>query len=255
MLIDWPTVIFQIINFLILIALLKRFLYGPILKAMDDRELQVAARLAQAAKTEKEASERAADLAREQEKFAEARENMLTQVREEVEEWKNDALLRLQVEVEQKREGWNSIITSEREDFLHKLKQLISRNVFLIARKALADLADDELEARLISTFVAKITNREEGVEALISPTAAKIKCFTGFPLGESQKEQLEKALSLFLCEGGKLFFQQDSDLGLGIRLINDDKKWEWNLNRYMLGLETQIHKAMNSFSGVDYGQ
>ena len=35
---DWFTVIAQIINFLILVALLKRFLYGPIIRAMERRE-------------------------------------------------------------------------------------------------------------------------------------------------------------------------------------------------------------------------
>lgn len=255
MLIDWPTVIFQIINFLILIALLKRFLYGPIIKAMDDREQQMAARLAEAAKTEQEAAERAALLAREQDNFAKAREKMLSQAREEVEKWKHDALLRLQAEVDEKREGWNTIVVSEQEDFLHKLKRLVSRNVFLIARKALNDLADDELEARLISAFVEKIANKEEGFEVLFSTSAAHIKCITGFSLGEPQKEQLEKALSSFLCEGRKLSFQKDIDLGFGVRLLSDDKKWEWNLNRYMLELETEIHKTMNSLSGVDHGQ
>jgi len=255
MLIDWATVIFQIINFLILIVLLKRFLYGPILKAMDDREQQIAARLAEAAKAEKEAAERAALLAREQEKFAEAREKMLLQVREEVEDWKNDALLRLQAEVDEKREGWNSIVSSEQDAFLHKLKQLVSRNVFLIARKVLADLADDELEARLINTFVAKIANKEEGVDVLLVSSAGHVKCLTGFPLGVAQKKQLEQVLKPHLREGRKLSFQQDIELGFGVRLLSDDKKWEWNLNRYMLELETEIHKTMNSLSGVDHGQ
>ena len=102
---------------------------------------------------------------------------------------------------------------------------------------------------------MAKIANKEEGIEVLFLTSAAKLKCLTGFPLGEPQKEQLEKALSPYLHEGRKLFFQEDIDLGFGIRLLSDDKKWEWNLNRYMIGLETEIHKTMNSLSGVDHGQ
>jgi len=41
MLIDSFTVIAQIINFLILIYLLKRFLFNRIIKVMDDREMQI----------------------------------------------------------------------------------------------------------------------------------------------------------------------------------------------------------------------
>lgn len=258
MLIDWPTVIFQIINFLILIALLKRFLYGPVIRAMDDRERQVAARLARAAETEQAAAERAAALMREQENFVKTKEKMLLQAREEVEKWKTDVLVRLQSEVDEKRESWNSILVTEREIFLQKLKRLVSRSVFLIARKALADLADDELEARLINTFVSKINSKKDGVGLQLSPSMAQISCITGFPLSESQRQQLEKALSPYLGEGRegrKLIFKEDVDLGLGIRLLSDDQKSEWNVNRYMHELEKEIHRAMNTLTGADHGQ
>ena len=43
--IDWFTVIAQVINFLILVWLLKRFLYKPILNAIDEREKKIAAQI------------------------------------------------------------------------------------------------------------------------------------------------------------------------------------------------------------------
>jgi F-type H+-transporting ATPase subunit b len=48
MLIDWFTVGAQAINFIILVWLLKRFLYKPILDAVDAREKRVATELADA---------------------------------------------------------------------------------------------------------------------------------------------------------------------------------------------------------------
>ena len=76
MLIDWFTVSFQVINFLILIALLKRFLYGPIIRAMEERESTIAARLFEAERAEKEAETRAAFLAKDQESFVRSRNQM-----------------------------------------------------------------------------------------------------------------------------------------------------------------------------------
>ncbi|MBU0946452.1 MAG: hypothetical protein KJ804_03770 [Proteobacteria bacterium] len=255
MLIDWPTVIFQIINFLILIVLLKRFLYGPVLKAMDERERKVAARLAEAAEAKGDAARRVVALAKEQQAFAEAREERMLLVSQEVEKWKNDALLRLQAEVDEKREGWNSILVAEQEAFLQKLRRLVSRNVFLIAKKALADLADDELEARLVSTFTAKIARQEDGLAAALATSTAAITCVTGFPLAEPQKEELAKALRPYLRVGREISFREENDLGFGIRLLSDGQKWEWNLNRYMLELETGIKKSINSLSGAGHEQ
>ena len=48
MLIDWFTVGAQALNFIILVWLLKRFLYKPILNAVDAREQRIAAELADA---------------------------------------------------------------------------------------------------------------------------------------------------------------------------------------------------------------
>ena len=64
--IDWITVAAQIANFLVLVWLLKRFLYRPILDGIDAREAEIAARMGEAAKAREkaEAIRRARKLAR-----------------------------------------------------------------------------------------------------------------------------------------------------------------------------------------------
>src|SRR5580704_6043927 len=55
--IDWFTVVAQAINFLILVWLLKRFLYKPILHAIDEREHGIATQLAEAKATQVESQQ------------------------------------------------------------------------------------------------------------------------------------------------------------------------------------------------------
>ena len=57
MLINWFTVAAQIVNFLILAVLLKRFLYGPIVRAMAAREERIASEMAAAAQKRREAEQ------------------------------------------------------------------------------------------------------------------------------------------------------------------------------------------------------
>ncbi|MGO8820022.1 MAG: F0F1 ATP synthase subunit B, partial [Desulfomonilaceae bacterium] len=59
MLIDWFTVIAQIINFLILVFLLKRFLFDKITGAMDERERKISSTLDDANSTKRLAAEEA----------------------------------------------------------------------------------------------------------------------------------------------------------------------------------------------------
>lgn len=49
MLFDWFTVGAQVLNFLVLVWLMKRFLYKPVLDAIDAREKRIAQSLADAA--------------------------------------------------------------------------------------------------------------------------------------------------------------------------------------------------------------
>ena len=62
MLIDWFTVVAQIVNFLVLVALLKHFLFGRLVKAIDERKKKVESCLADAEAKSKEA-ERQVELA------------------------------------------------------------------------------------------------------------------------------------------------------------------------------------------------
>ena len=55
--IDWVTVLAQIANFLVLLWLLKRFLYRPILDGIDAREAEIAKRMAAAEQAQQAAKE------------------------------------------------------------------------------------------------------------------------------------------------------------------------------------------------------
>ena len=62
MLINWFTVAAQVVNFLILLYLLKRFLYRPILGAMEERERRIASAMEEATKAEEAARQKARPL-------------------------------------------------------------------------------------------------------------------------------------------------------------------------------------------------
>ena len=244
MLIDWPTVIFQIINFLILIALLKRFLYGPIIRAMDEREKKIAQRLARAAKAEKLAAEHASRLALDQEEFAGNRVIMQQEARLEIDTWKNESIERLKSEIADQKKNWQKSLEDEQEAFLQKLKISISRQVFQVARKAFTDLADEQLEIRLIDTFLEKIEQELASIEKQKTEHET-VHITSGFPLHQTEKDRLQKGLSPFFPRQENFHFQEEAGLGFGLRLLAGNHKWEWNLNRYMLDIEDEILKTM----------
>ena len=83
MLINWFTVFAQAINFLILVWLLKRFLYKPILHAIDEREKGIATQLAQAEAKEAEAQKDRDDFQHKNEVFDQERAALLKKATDE----------------------------------------------------------------------------------------------------------------------------------------------------------------------------
>jgi len=84
MLIDWFTVIAQVVNFLILVWLLKRFLYKPILNAIDAREQRIAKELADAEAKQTEAQKERDEFQRKNEEFELQRTALMDKAKEEV---------------------------------------------------------------------------------------------------------------------------------------------------------------------------
>jgi len=82
-LINWFTVIAQIANFLILVALLKYLLYNRIIKAMDERERKIQVRLKEAEEKEQAAEREVQSLREKNRDFDEKREYMLEQAKKE----------------------------------------------------------------------------------------------------------------------------------------------------------------------------
>src|SRR5208282_2974056 len=83
MLIDWFTVGAQALNFLILVWLMRRFLYKPVLHAIDEREKRIAAELADAAAKKAEAAKERDEFQHKQAEFDQQRAALLKQATDE----------------------------------------------------------------------------------------------------------------------------------------------------------------------------
>ena len=74
---DLPTFVFQIINFLILLAIMTRFFYKPVLALMARRQAEIDARLADAAERARQADEERRNLEEQTKSVAAQRKSMV----------------------------------------------------------------------------------------------------------------------------------------------------------------------------------
>ena len=239
MLIDWFTVLAQIINFLILIYLLKRFLYGPIIRAMEEREEKMVAAQDRAKNAEKEAKRMSLELERERQALISSKERLLAEAKAEVDAWRESKLKASKEEIEALRKSWMDRLNDDRQTFLNALKRRIAEQIIFISDKVLKDLANENLEQQIIKVFLEKVSEKkDEFIEKDFNRT---VSIQSGLPLSEDQVQGIRERIGQLFSLTSPIQFDISPDLGMGIQVIAGDLKVAWNLAEYLEDLERQI--------------
>ncbi|TVQ44105.1 MAG: F0F1 ATP synthase subunit B [Gloeocapsa sp. DLM2.Bin57] len=229
MLIDGFTIFAQIVNFLILVALLKHFLYQPILKAMEQRESNIKNRVREASLQLENAENQALIYQKKQRELEAKKEAWLSDAQAEVREEKERLLQQVKEEVEEVKLVLSQQLEREKEAYLDNFQQQISQQVISITRQILKDLANRDLEEEIINVFRQGLTDKKL---SLSEPIIIK----TTFALTSEQQQKLLEVLAQNQVE-----FQTLPGLICGIELSNQSYQLTWNVEQYLQGLEQAL--------------
>lgn len=254
--IDWITVSAQIINFLILVWLLKHFLYQPVINAMDRREQRITERLKEAQERESQAEEKIHHYQVKSEKLDGQREEILDKVKEEAEQHRKQMLDEARAQVGETREQWQRDANREKAEFLDNLQRQIVEAIESIARKALAELADDELEERLVQKFLTQLQTLDKDARRSMSQTNEPVRIASAFELDSSMRSRLTRAVHEHLANGIDVNYELSPDLLCGIELTSGGRRLSWNLANFTEELTNRIDEAFSPTAAInDKGQ
>ncbi|MEP7244528.1 MAG: F0F1 ATP synthase subunit B [Gammaproteobacteria bacterium] len=250
MLIDWFTVGAQALNFVILAWLLKRFLYQPILHAIDAREKRIAAELADADAKKAEAQKQREEFERKNREFDQQRAELLTRAVDESQAERERLM-------EEARKAADALSARRREalesEALH-LEQAIGgraqQEVFAIARKALGDLATTSLEERMGEVFTRRLREMDGEAKAQL---AGALKSASGpalvrsaFELPAVQRAAIQNALNETFAADVPLRFETAPQLVSGIDLTTNGQRVGWSISDYLASLEQGVKELLN---------
>lgn len=248
MLIDWFTVVAQIINFLILVFLLKHFLYGRIINAMDQREARITSRLEDAEVQRKEAENEAAMFKLRNQNFESQREEMISNAKEESEAFRKDLLQRAREEIDSIQARWHETIQKQKIAFLNDLGQRATKEIFAVTRQALKDLADKDLEHQIVDVFIRRIEKLSPEERRLIAESvneSGKIIITSAFQIPDDGQTKIYKTIREHINGECHIDYQVASDVISGIELRTVGHKIAWSLESYLASLETNVLDAM----------
>ncbi len=256
MLVDWFTVGAQVLNFVILVWLMKRFLYRPILDAIDAREKRIAASLADAAAKMAQAQSERDDFQRKNDELDRQRDSLLSQAAE-------DADAERRRLVEQARQAADAL-AAKRQEALRADAQRLSRDlarrtqdeVFAITRKALSDLATTSLEASATDVFVRRLRslsgNNKDQMAGALARADEPVRVRSAFDLPQEQRAAIRSAVDEVFRPGIELRFETAPELVGGIELSANGQKLAWSIAEYLASMQQAVDGLLVPASSPD---
>ena len=245
MLIDWTTVAFQLFNFLLLVVLLKRFLYGPITRAMDRREEELAEVRAEALRLRSEAETALDSYLRQQRELEEQSDKLLRQATEEAEVRRRELLSQARAEAEAQRDQWHQSLHDQQRDFLAEVQQRSVTGVLTLARRALAELTDEKLENSLAQALLTRLRELPETDQSrfLAAARSGRLVARGGFAADEDLRLKLGEALGNGLGAPLELAWEESPEATLDIEIVGDGLRLAWGVSGYLEEVRERVRK------------
>ena len=255
MLIDWFTLLAQIVNFLILIWLLKRFLYKPILNAIDEREKMIAGKLHEAEVSKADASREREEYEQKNTEFDRQRNELLQNAIGEVNSEKQKLLTHTRKEAETLRLRLMETVKAEQKNLSSEIIRRTRTEVFAIVRKTLLDLASVDLEEQMARVFIIRINelnpDERESLDSTLKKSSKEILVRSTFDLPKKQQIAIQNAIKTNFNLASGINFETAPHLVSGIELITNGYKISWTIEDYLFSLENHIKELLDERSLV----
>lgn len=261
---NWITVAAQVFNFLLLVWLLKRFLYEPVRRTMAQREEEIAARFRQA---DERIAQARAEEARYRQMAAELeqqRERLLQEARVEAERERSRLLEEATQEALARRRALAERLEQEWEQMEMSLRENLVRQVCDISRDVLMGLAGVSLEEAMLQALERSLeeaypAGAPDGVSrsgaSSIGSGRRTVEIRTSFEPSRQQQERLVAAAARWLGAAGaaeiEAQFAVDPSLILGVEFLADHKSAGWSVRERIGRIEERaLAAALAGFGG-----
>jgi F-type H+-transporting ATPase subunit b len=254
--IDWITIAAQIINFLILVWLLKRFLYGPIMKAMAKREQKIRDRLNDAAETKRAAEAEAARLKEMREDLETQRQALIEEARSQAGQLRRKLESEAREEVDARLADWRNQVEDGRATFVADLRRRSVEHFYALAREALGGLANRSLNEAVADAFIERLPEIDlSAADKLRKQTAGNktpLTIQTSFELSGHLKKRITAAIREQISPEAEVNYQIADDLICGIRLKAGGQTIGWTLAGYLDRLEERALAGIGDMPAIE---
>ena len=221
--VNWSTFILEIINFLILVWILKRFLYKPVMEAIAKRRASIEQSMQQATHKDQEAQALKLQYEHRLEDWEQEKQAAREQLHADIDQERQRLQAQLQAALQQEQEKAKVLATQQEQEQQRRYEQQALQNSMRFTSKLLRELASAELESRLVKHLLDQLgalpAAQRKRLSTALNNHELTMQVDTAFPLSEAQRGQLQQAMQTISGRELRCQFDQDDSLLAGARI------------------------------------
>ena len=227
------TFILEIINFLILIWILQRLFYKPLLEVIAKRKQFIDQSLADAKAMQQQAEEQRSLYENRQKLWEQEKQAALAALHQQIDAERRVQMAKLDTDLEQERQKVNVTLQRQQQELQRQAEKQALQNGARFAGMLLKQSASPELEARLFNLLLDHLKTLPEACTLCLQMMGTKksvpIKITSAYELTTEQRLQLEQKLGSLITSPINFQYHQDAALIAGVRM--DIGAWVLNAN------------------------
>jgi F-type H+-transporting ATPase subunit b len=227
---DLTTFLFQMVNFIVLLFILKRLLYKPVREIIEKRRALIEKTVQDAEKTKLDALELREKYQKEMDQLKDVRGQTLERLQQEVMEEKKKMLRTAEEEAGRVIEREKAIFDTEKKRLQTELKDEAVDTACVLAEHLLKDLSDEELHKAI---FRRLLKGLEETVPDLsgIKDEPLRLELASAYPLSKEELGEFSTTLESLLSRKVVVDTSIDENLIAGTRMKAYDKVYNFSLS------------------------
>lgn len=220
---DWSTFILEIINFVILVWLLKHFFYKPVMNIIARRKQAIQETLDKSEKIREEAESLKSQYENRLEEWEKEKETSRIKLHHDIEAERKLALQKLSESIQQEREKADVLMQRHQASTLEKNEKLAIEQGLIFSTRLLSRLASPDLEALIINIVLEDLQNLSDDKKNELQEAGAEtnepVRVSSAYKIEKVNRDAIKNVLADIFKKTVEIEFKQDASLLAGIHI------------------------------------
>ena len=236
------TFLFQVINFVVLLFILKKLLYKPVKEIMEKRRGLIEKTIGDAERTKKEALELKEQQQQEVNRLKALQPQMIENVKKEAAEERKKLLIEAKEEAAKMIEKEKSLFEIEKKKSENVLRDNTIEAVSVFASNLLKDISDEDLNKSVYRKVLRELERISPDMKE-IEDGSPSIDLVSAYPLEKEELMQLEKILEQHFSKILTTNTTVDRSLIAGLKIKLNDRVYDFSLKGQIDSLTSRLRE------------